>query len=802
MKAPDFRALFEAAPGSYLVLDPDFTIVAVSDDYARATLTRRDDIVGKGIFQVFPDNPDDPATEGVRNLKASLERVRQSRAKDAMPVQKYDIRRPESEGGGFEERFWSPINCPVLDASGALAYIIHRVEDVTDFIRLKQRGVEAEKMEAEVFLRTQQAADASRQLKEANAELARLYERTKELDHLKSQFFANVSHELRTPLALILGPTEKILASGKLDEEATREVEGVERNARMLLERVNELLDASKLEAGKMVLAYVETDLAEVVRMVAALFGSLAREKDIAFAVDANDAVPAQIDPDKVRHVLSNLFSNAFKFTPDRGRIRCSLRVDGARSCAVVEVADSGPGIAPEHRGAVFERFRQLDGGTTRRFGGTGLGLTIAHDLVELHRGTIAISSAAEGGASFEVTLPLRAPEGAEVATDPARPAWRDALREVAREASVDRPDASSAGADRPVVLVVEDNPEMNSFIRSTLGGEFRVEGALDGGEGLAKAKSLRPDLVVTDVMMPEMGGDDLVAALRELPETKSTPIVVLTARADDELRVRLLRQGASDYVMKPFSVEELRARVRNLVDAKLVLEENRQLAARLQETNKELDAFSYTVSHDLRAPLRAVDGFSNAVLSDYGDRLDATGREYLERACAAAKRMSALIEDLLKLSRLTRVQIERTRVDLTDIARSIVDDLRAATPSREIDVVVEEGLVADGDARLLRVALENLLGNAWKYTARAAAARIVVGREPEGAFFVRDNGAGFDMMHVDRLFAPFQRLHGLEFEGTGVGLATVHRIVTRHGGRIWAEGEVGRGTILRFTLG
>lgn len=186
LPAPDFRALFESAPDLYLVLTPELTIVAVSDAYARATMTKREEVIGRGIFDVFPDNPDDPVTEGVRNLRASLERVRQNRVVDTMPVQKYDIRRPEAEGGGFEERFWSPVNSPVFGPTGELAYIIHRVEDVTEFVRMKQAGVkqqqltnefqtQVEKMESEVFLRTQEVAETSRQLKEANQELDRFF---------------------------------------------------------------------------------------------------------------------------------------------------------------------------------------------------------------------------------------------------------------------------------------------------------------------------------------------------------------------------------------------------------------------------------------------------------------------------------------------------------------------------------------------------------------------------------------------------------------------------------------------------
>ncbi|MBA2527918.1 MAG: response regulator [Pyrinomonadaceae bacterium] len=206
---PDFRSLFESAPGVYLVLTPDFTILAASDAYLRATMTRREEILGLSLFKVFPDNPDDPNASGVSNLRASLERVLQNRVADAMAVQKYDIRRPESEGGGFEERYWSPVNSPVFDDSSEIIYIIHRVEDATEFVRLKQAGAEqdklteevrkrAEQVEVEVYVRALELAEANNKLRRANEELGRLFEKTKELDLLKTQFFANVSHEVKS----------------------------------------------------------------------------------------------------------------------------------------------------------------------------------------------------------------------------------------------------------------------------------------------------------------------------------------------------------------------------------------------------------------------------------------------------------------------------------------------------------------------------------------------------------------------------------------------------------------------------
>lgn len=228
--------------------------------------------------------------------------------------------------------------------------------------------------------------------------------------------------------------------------------------------------------------------------------------------------------------------------------------------------------------------------------------------------------------------------------------------------------------------------------------------------------------------------------------------------------------------------------------------------AAELAAANRELESFSYSVSHDLRAPLRSIDGFSQALLEDYGEGLDAVGKDYLRRVRAASQRMGTLIDDMLALSRLTRGEMIRTEVDLSEIAGKIASGLKASDPGRHVEFVIQQGLTASGDARLLEAVLQNLLGNAWKFTSQAPSSRIEFGETAVGeetAYFVRDNGAGFDMAYVGKLFGAFQRLHAAtEFPGNGIGLATVQRIVHRHGGRVWAEGEVGKGATFYFTLG
>jgi signal transduction histidine kinase len=248
-------------------------------------------------------------------------------------------------------------------------------------------------------------------------------------------------------------------------------------------------------------------------------------------------------------------------------------------------------------------------------------------------------------------------------------------------------------------------------------------------------------------------------------------------------------RKGAEAEVMR--LNEDLERRVK-------------ERTAQLEAINKELEAFSYSVSHDLRAPLRSIRGFSEVLLERYSKQLDPTGQEFLRRACQSSQQMETLIEDLLKLSRVSRSELQRQEVNLSQIAESIAADLKKSDPQRTVEFGIEPGLHASGDERLLRVALDNLLRNAWKFTSKQPRAKIDVGssKGPPHAFFVRDNGAGFDMNYSSRLFGVFQRLHTVsEFPGTGVGLATVQRIISRHGGRVWATGEVNRGAAFYFTL-
>ena len=424
---------------------------------------------------------------------------------------------------------------------------------------------------------------ANELLQKSNQQVTQLYEQTLKLDELKTRFFANISHELRTPLTLILGPVGRRLADPGLRNEDRSDLEVVERNARLLYRQVSDLLDVAKLEAGRMELRYSNVDLAGLVRFVASHFESRAGENNINFSIEAPGALPAQADPEKCRRILLNLLANAFKFTPAGGGIAVILRT--CNGSALIEVRDNGPGIPADKRELVFERFSQVDGGSERRYGGTGLGLAIVKEFTGLHGGSVKVTDAPGGGAHFTVALPLTAPDG--VTIHAAEERGDDLFEHLAPGVVLQRSDHgdSVVASDAPLILVVEDNRDMNRYISSLLARQYRVASAFDGEEGLAGARALQPDLLISDMMMPCMSGERMVRELRRQPEMDRLPIIMLSAKSDDELRVRLLENGVQDYLTKPFSDAELLARVNGL------LVERRRSSEDLRESETRFEA-------------------------------------------------------------------------------------------------------------------------------------------------------------------------------------------------------------------
>ncbi|MET0396609.1 MAG: PAS domain-containing sensor histidine kinase [Longimicrobiaceae bacterium] len=393
----DFQILFHASPAPYLVVTPpEFTIVAVNDAYLRATLTEREAILGHELFDVFPDDPADPDASGVRNLRASLERVAGGRRPDRMAVQKYPIRRPESAGGGFEERWWSPLNVPVPGPQGEVVAIIHHVEDVTELVRLRAEGVELDRL-----LLDQRAALNEARQAHAEAEAA---------NRAKSDFLAVMSHELRTPLNAIGGYAElmEMGIHGPVTGEQGECLGRIRRSQLHLLGLINEVLNYARLEAGTVNFDVREVRVRETLATAEGLVAPQARARGLELSVPGCSPVLAvRADPDKLLQILVNLLSNAVKFTGAGGRI--DILCEAGDEEVRLSVRDTGCGIPAEMLQAVFEPFVQVGRSLTSPQEGTGLGLAVSRDLARAMGGELTARSTPGEGSTFTLTL-ARAP--------------------------------------------------------------------------------------------------------------------------------------------------------------------------------------------------------------------------------------------------------------------------------------------------------------------------------------------------------------------------------------------------------
>jgi two-component system, sensor histidine kinase ChiS len=396
------------------------------------------------------------------------------------------------------------------------------------------------------------------------------------LDQLKSQFFANISHEFRTPLTLILGQIESVMSSG-IDIKEKGKLQVANRNAKRLLTLINELLDLSKLESGSMELSATRQNIVTFLKSLFYSFESLAVNKKIELDFKSEaDYIPVSFDPDKMEKVFYNLMSNAFKFTPGNGRITVSLDIE-QNERVVIHVKDTGIGIPEDRLANIFDRFYQIDGSSTREHEGTGIGLALARELVELHNGKITASSKEYVGSEFVISLSLDT-NGSEKME-----AMESSVNNILSDQAGSTPEVVEEFYDpdaimpvrkesREMVLVVEDNPDVRSYIREQLEENYRVAEACNGEEGVKMAQDDIPDLIISDVMMPKMDGYQFCKAIRADEKTSHIPIIMLTARAGIDDKIDGLETGVDTYLTKPFNARELKANVKNLILQRLQL--------------------------------------------------------------------------------------------------------------------------------------------------------------------------------------------------------------------------------------
>jgi len=521
---PNFQELFEALPGLYVVLDRDFRIVAVSDAYLAATMTRREEILGRELFDVFPDNPDDPTASGVGNVRASLERVRQTRQPDAMAIQQYDIRRPNDEGGEFEVRYWSPVNSPVLDERKRVSFIVHRVEDVTDFVRLEERE---SLHEAEIVRR-------SIELQEAN-------ERLRTADTAKNEFLSRMSHELRSPLTAIMGFGQLLSFSG-LDPKSEERVSMILKASDHLLAIVHEVLDLSRVQEGTVSISPETVALQPLVDEAVGLMRPLA--ESLGVIMHPPELAPGVgyvfADNQRLKQVVINLLSNAIKYNRPTGEIRVSV-VEAPEERVRVSVTDTGRGLSPESIAKLFVPFERLDAAAAG-IEGTGLGLALSRTLVEAMGGTIGVESVLGAGSTFTVELDRGEQLAVRLLTGEPDPLLK--LR-------------SYPGERR--VLYIEDTVANVRVIEGVLELRPGVQllSAMFGRLGVELAREHHPDLILLDLHLPDIPGDRVLAELQEDAETRDIPVIVLSADATRE-REQLLAAGAAAYLTKPIDLRRL----------------------------------------------------------------------------------------------------------------------------------------------------------------------------------------------------------------------------------------------------
>jgi signal transduction histidine kinase len=668
------------------------------------------------------------------------------------------------------------------------------------------------------------------QLEQATAKLERAHADLQQLDEFKSRFFANMTHELRTPLAMILTPLE-LLLQGEMDQfgdAARNSFNSMYRSALKLLKLINDLLDLSRLEESRLRLRVAEHELVGYLRRLTDETQVLARRQGIllTFASTVEQAT-VSCDLDRLERVFVNLLSNAIKFTPPHGRVDVSVSASGGRIEVVVE--DDGPGFPPDHAERIFERFYQVDMEGTRRHGGAGIGLALARELVHLHGGTIRASSDGNRGARFVVMIPsahtfrpedLASPDVEDVPGDGTIDAAlqlerRNEFRLLDIDEATDRRviERDADEALRPhTVVVVEDSPQVLQVIHMSLRRQFKVLTAPDGLRGLEMVIREQPSLVVTDLMMPEIDGLELTRRLRADPRTRHVPVLMLTARAALDDRVKGLDTGVSAYLTKPFSPRELLTCARQLVRAE---EETADLVLNRRMESVELVVAG--LAHELNNPLNYVKtalvrvgldveqaaqlasrARSQALAVEEAAQFERSVervREMLQVASAGLARIAGTVE-LLSRYGCGGFRRDLAPLDAWEAVRTVVDVVLPATGRK---VAIELDLGGDGTVECVpeefNQVLTNLVQNAIEAVADGTG-RVNVAGTVEGdelVLRVKDNGPGIPSDVQARLFTPFFTTKPAG-RGMGLGLTIVRRVVQGLGGTLQVQSAAGAG--------
>ncbi len=659
-------------------------------------------------------------------------------------------------------------------------------------------------------------------------ELSSALSQLRELDEAKNRFFANVSHELRTPITLILAPLDEALAADadELDPAARAQLHMAQRNALKLLRLVDDILELTRLESTSVRLRAEPMDLSKMAIDLADRTRALGKRKDVEVRVNVPEGDFGIVaDSTQIEKAVLNLLANALKFT-DEGTVVVGVAEAGDE--VEIYVRDSGIGIPEDQLTAVFERFRQVEDGSTRRHSGTGIGLALAKEMVALHGGRIVAESEAGRGTTMRVWLPRKARipghalerRAREVVADRERreqrglPEWHAELRarddykllhvDAATERRiVARPERAPNHAAR--VLVVEDNPDMIQLIVGLLSSDYEVLAATDGEQGLALAKKKLPDLVVSDVMMPKMNGFELVRALREDPNTKHIPTVLLTARGQVEDRIEGREGGADAHLTKPFRPEELRATVRDLLK-----KQGQMLDSSRDERDAAMRILSEGVAHEILNPL----GFVRNAFYALRDAVEDLREQVPRSGSAEEAELDQRIEHLYQAGQegivRTRTAVDDLRrfgkgsalpptvLDTNDVVAQVVSVV-SARRGMKVTMELEASTPAYVPPGQIEKILLNLIKNAGQAVEGDAEITVRTWNADGGVCLsVADRGPGISRDDLEKIFHPYYTTKDPD-QGSGLGLALCRQMARDMGGRLDVDSEVGVGTT--FTL-
>ncbi|WP_316762392.1 HAMP domain-containing sensor histidine kinase [Pedobacter aquatilis] len=630
-----------------------------------------------------------------------------------------------------------------------------------------------------------------------------------EIDRSKTAFFSNISHEFRTPLTLMLGPLQDMQAHHSMEDEGLKAmVDATHRNAMRLMKLVNNLLDFSRVEAGRTKASFQRINVVELTVDLASTFRSIIEKAGMELEIKTGMAnIEAFLDIQMWEKIVLNLLSNAFKYTL-KGKIAVSL--DCKDDWFILTVSDTGVGIPSKELPHMFERFHRVENSAGRTHEGSGIGLSLVNELVIMHRGNIKVSSVLNQGSMFTVSIPTGSdhlPQDMIQTSDYL--AAKTNLRESFLQEASGLIDTASQLIDIEVsieqspqfvgdaqVLIVDDNPDMRAYLARLLTPEFTVQLAINGADALEKMNNITPDLVLSDIMMPVLDGKGLLKKIREKEDRQWIPLIFLSARAGEEARIDGLEAGADDYLVKPFSAQELLSKVRTHIKINRVKIQNEQ---RMRD-------FISVATHELKTPLTALSGYVQMIEFKADKLVETSLKKAAERAVFQIGKMTRLVDDLLDSSKLDEgmLYLNKGQFELGSLVSETIFDVQSTTQNHQINFRQDSEIMVYADQEKIGQVLTNMLTNAIKYSPHSANVEVSIFQKDSLVYvYIKDFGMGIKADDQPHVFKRFYRTDSANkgFKGFGVGLYLCAEIVARHGGNVGVESKPDKGSTFWFSL-